>query len=459
MSTFSSILNIGRSALQAQQKAISVTGNNIANVNTPGYSRQRAELVNGEAINDTPGQMGGGVKVAAVRRMYDRFITGEIRGESQELGEWEARKQIQDRLEIVFNETDDEGLNKSLHAFWNAWQDLANHPAGSVERSNLVSRAEDMTDRFRNMAADLSSIATEVEGRIEQAVVDINEAAQEIARLNASIRRAENLGQEPNDLKDQRDEALKTLSKLADVSTAENGSVIDVTLAGETLVDGDTAWELSYDGTDFIVTDPGTGTADPIAHGDITAGTLGGLLAMKNDVIPDYGDRLDAMASQIIDAVNAQHAAGWGLDNSTGRNFFALTASSAENIAVDADILDDPQRIAAATASSSLPGDGGNALAIADLAFQPLMSGGTETFSDYYTALVADVGNDTRAANSRYDLQQVTMGQLEAYREEVSGVSLDEEMVNLVQFQNAYAAAAKLISATDELLDTLINMV
>ncbi len=460
MSTLSSILNIGRSALQAQQKAITVTGNNIANVNTPGYTRQRAELANSEAINDTPGQMGGGVKVTEVRRLYDRFITGEIRGENQEMGEWEARKQVQDRLEVVFNETDDDGLNKTMNEFWNAWQDLAENPGGTVERANLVSRAEDMTDRFRNMADDLDSIASEVEGRIDQAVSDINETAQEIARLNKDIRRAENLGQTPNDLKDQRDEALKKLSGLADVSVSESGSVMNVTLGGETLVDGDTAWELSYDGTDFAVTDPDSGTTTPIAHDDITSGTLGGLLAMKNDVIPDYRDRLDDMARTVINEVNTQHAAGKGLDNTTGVDFFdAATATPAADMRVSQSIVDDPRLIAAAGATENPPGGAANAWDIADLANQPLMSGGTETFSDYYTGLVSDVGNDTRTAGSRYDMQRTTMMQLEAYREEVSGVSLDEEMVNLVQFQNAYAAAAKLISATDELLDTIINMV
>lgn len=461
MSTLSSILNIGRSALQAQQKGISVTGNNIANVNTPGYTRQRAELQNGEAISDTPGQMGGGVKVASVRRMYDRFITGEVRGESQELGEWEARSQIQDRLEIVFNETEGDGLNKTMQEFWNVWQDLAGNPGGAVERSNLVSRAQDMTDRFRDMAADLSSIENEVEGRIGQAVIDINQAAQEIARLNDSIRRAENLGQEPNDLKDQRDEALKTLSRLADVSTVEDGSVIDVSLGGRTLVDGAVSWELTYDGTDFATTDPDSGTVWPIAHEDVTSGTLGGLLAMKNDVIPDYRDRLDELAGEIIDAVNTQHASGKDLygNNPAGIFFAASSAHPAADMAVNQAVIGDHNLIAAAGSSEDVPGGGGNALAIADLAFQPLMNGNTENFSDFYTGLVADVGNDTRSASSRHDLQQTTMTQLEAYREEVSGVSLDEEMVNLVQFQNAYAAAAKLISATDELLDTLINMV
>ncbi len=460
MSTFSSILNIGRSALQTQQKAITVTGNNIANVNTPGYTRQRVELANDVAVDSTPGQMGGGVKVTEVRRLYDRFITGEIRGESQELGEWEARKQVQDRLEVVFNETDDDGLNKAMSEFWNAWQDLAENPGGTVERANLVSRAQDMTDRFRNMADDLDSIASEVEGRIDQAVSDINETALEIARLNKDIRRAENLGQTPNDLKDQRDEALKKLSGLADVSVSENGSVIDVTLGGETLVDGDTAWELSYDGSDFAVTDPGSGTSTPIAHDDIDSGTLGGLLTMKNDVIPDYRNRLDDMALTVINEVNAQHAAGRGLDNTTGVAFFdSATATPAADMRVSQNIVDDPRLIAAAGAAESPPGGSGNALAIADLAYRPTMSGGTETFSDYYTGLVADVGNDTRGADSRYELQQTSMMQLEAYREEVSGVSLDEEMVNLVQFQNAYAAAAKLISTTDEMLDTLVNMV
>lgn len=458
MSTLSSILNIGRSALQAQQKAISVTGNNVANVNTPGYTRQRADLENGDAINGRPGQMGGGVKVASIRRMYDRFLTGEIRSESQEVGQWEARKQIQDRLEIVFNETDDDGLNKSMNEFWNLWQVLADNPAGSVERSTLISKAQAMADRFRDMNNDVVAIAAEVEGRIGQAVSDINEAAQQIAHLNDSIRRAENLGQDANDLQDRLDMALKTLSQLADVSTTEDGSVIDVTIAGETLVDGAVPWELSYDETTGFAIDTSSGPV-AIADSDIISGTVGGLLTMKNDIIPDYRDRLDALAAEIIDQVNSQHAAGQGLDGTTGTAFFDAASTSSADIAVNQNVIDDPRLISAAGLSESLPGGGGNALAISGLAHQPVMNGATETFSDFYVTLVADVGGDTKAANSRYDLQRTTMGQLETYRDEISGVSLDEEMVNLIQFQNAYAAAAKLISATDELLETLINMV
>lgn len=455
MSSLFNVLGIGRSALQVQQTGISVTGHNIANVNTPGYSRQRVDLTSGEPVAATPGQMGGGVQAVSVQRMHDRFLGAQIDGQSQELGKWEAEKSGLERLQIIFDETGETGLNHNLQEFWHAWQDLANNPGGSVERSQLVSKSQALSDRFQQMSAAVTDVQSDLDTQIDQAVSDINDKAGQVAALNHRIRQAENMGQAPNDLKDRRDQLVKELSSLANVSASESGPVVNISIDGHALVDDETAYALSYTNPDFSIQTSGGSAV--IAASAITSGKVGGYLAAKTDG-QDYLARLNDLAAGIIDNVNTLHAGGQGLDHSTGLDFFAAGATSAANIAVNPVIVSDPSKIAAAGAAEDVPGGAANAMAIGNLEFQDLMNGNTATFGAYYASLVGDVAGSAKTAADQFDQNTSVMNQLESYRDEVSGVSIDEEMVNLVQFQHAYAAAAKLISATDEMLDVLMNM-
>ena len=463
------ILNTATRSLLTQQKAIDVTGQNIANVNTPGYSRQRVVMEPSTPINFEPGQMGTGVKAAEIQRIYDKFVGGQINGENSKLGQWEASESGLARIELIFNESSGAGLEQAMSEFWAAWQDLASNPSGYPERTALLSRSQTLARTFNTMSGNLQQIQLDYDRNIVGTLDEINGLSRQIVDLNTKISQVEVAGQNSNDYRDQREQLLKELSKLIDIHTYENdqGQVTVLTGSGQPLVQSPYAYELSTvtnaEGLqDVIWTDRG-GSAIDITD-DIRGGELKGWLDVRDGYAQDYLDRLDALATTMINEVNAIHQVGFGMATDpatggpvTGQPFFA--GSSATTIAVDAAIAGDVNRIAAAATAATVPGDNRNAIAMATLQGQLTMNGASTTFDNYYSALASGVGNDVRTAAANREYEEAMVTHLENYRESISGVSLDEEMVNLVKFQHAYEAAAKLITTVDDMLNTVLNMV
>jgi flagellar hook-associated protein 1 len=460
MSNILGLLDIGRGALLAHQKAISITGHNIANVNTPGYSRQRVNLATSLGLTSASGQMGSGVRVSDIQRIYDQFLGSQINTESYNLGKWEAQKSSLERVEIIFDETTGFGLNQAMGDFWNAWQDLANNPEGHTERQVLVAKSEIMAEAFNKISSDLNQQQNDIDSSIEGAVIEINTIAGQISDLNIKISDIEKSGQSANDLRDERDLLLKELSSMIDISSFErdDGQVTVLVGNGRPLVQPPYSLSLSTvtnaSGHEDVVWVDRDGNSVDITN-DISGGKLKGWLEVRDVKIEDYKTRLDDLASSIITEVNNLHTAGFDLNGAAGGAFF--TGTSASDIAVDTNIINDVNLIAAS--GTGAPGDNSNSIAIVNLQNGLLMSGGTATYDDFYNSLVSDVGIDAQSAQMNYDHQTAMASSLDNYRESISGVSLDEEMVNLVKFQHAYDAAAKLISAVDEMMNTVMNMV
>lgn len=459
MPSINGILDIGRQALYAQQTNIQVTGDNIANVNTAGYTRRRTNLVTSPQLDDpNVGQIGSGVTVAQVARVYDRFIGGQINSAASEMGRWEAQEKAVSRVETVFNEAEGYGLNQAMSDFWNAWQDLANNPSGASERAVLAAKSSYLGDTFQQMRRDLTRIQQDLDTQVAETVGEINTMATRLAELNTEIVNIEQNGQLANAQRDQRDVLLRDLSGLISFTSAEaaNGSVTVTLDDGNQLVGPAPFGQLTTaanaaTGLSDIVWDTAPGTA---LNSGISGGKLRGWLDARDTIAAGAVSQLDALAGDIISRVNAQHAAGWDLTASTGSGFFS--GSSAADIAVDAAIIADPRRIAAAADAGGLPGGGGNAIAIANLQNAGTMSGAT--YDDSYNGLVGSVGIEVAKAASYYSYQESSLTQLEQYRDSVSAVSIDEEMVKLVEFEHAYNAAAKLISTVDQMMDTLLRM-
>lgn len=462
MSNVFGILNTGRTALLTQQKAIDVTGHNIANVNTDGYSRQRVNMETNEPYSSQPGQTGTGVRAAEIQRIYDRFLGAQINNENQNLGNWETQKGVLERVEIIFDESSGYGLNQAMSEFWNAWQDLANNPSDYAGRAALLAKSETMTATFNNIYSNLEQIQTDIDTSIMGTVKEINSIAERIAGLNQKIALTEVGGQNANDYRDSRDLLLKELSLKINIDSFENsdGKVTVLVAGGRPLVENISSWNLSTqpdvdsDFQDIAWTDSDGNLVD--ITDSISGGKLKGWLEARDVTIPDYLSKLDNLAEGIITEVNDLHKAGLGLNDVSvaGRNFFAGT--TATNMAVD---VDDVNNIAAAGSSDGLPGGNSNAIEIANLQNALKMNSDTATFDDYYNSLVSDVGSGVQKATVNFDHQSSMVTHLDNYRESVSGVSLDEEMVNLIKFQHGYNAAARLISVADELLDRVISMV
>ena len=368
---------------------------------------------------------------------------------------------------MVFDESDGYGLGQAMTDFWDAWHDLANNPSAQPERTVVRERSMVLAETFNKMHADLQALQRELDVNIEGTVREINEISVQVAELNEKIAVAEIRGQNANDFRDTREQLLKDLSGLIDIQTFENsdGHVTVTLQSGKPLVENDRMWELSTEpnGSGFLNifwTDSDGNVSDVTST--IEGGKLKGWLEVRDVSIPHYLNQLDELAGTIIDQVNTLHQSGYGLEDpvtgiaSTGYAFFS--GSSAADMAVDTEILNDTNKIAASATASGVPGDNSNAIAIAGLQQALVMSGNTATCEDYYNAMVGVVGADVQEATLYFQHQTNVMNQLSNYRESISGVSVDEEMVNLIKFQHAYDAAAKLITTVDEMLITVLNM-
>jgi flagellar hook-associated protein 1 FlgK len=407
--------------------------------------------------------MGSGVSADAIERIYDRFINGRINNESQQMGRWDAQKNAVESLEIIFNETYGYGLNEAMSEYWNAWQALSNNSAGLTERQMLLTRGQILTSTFNKMDSDLSQSQKDLDISIRGTVADVNRLSEQLVDLNQKIVSSETGNQNASDYRDKRDVVLKELSELIDISAFEEatGAVSVLIVNGRPLVSGTALWQLSTQtnasGLQDVVWIDDAGNSVNISN-DISGGKLKGWLETRDVVIPGYMNALDTLAQTLMTEVNNLHQSGFALDQSAGEVFFDGTGTAAD-IEVNANIIGNLDLIAAASDPLTVPGDNRKAIEIANLQHQLLMSGNTATFNDYYSSLVRNVGNEVLKSESYYTHQSEMVAQLDNYRESVSGVSLDEEMINLIKFQNAYSAAAKLVSTADEMIQTVLQMI
>jgi flagellar hook-associated protein 1 FlgK len=461
------MLNVARTALITQQKALDITANNIANVNTEGYSRQRLNMEQNEPVRYEGGTLSTGVRAnRTIQRVYDRFLNSQQTDAAAKEGRWQAQRETLEKAELMFDEVSGYGLNNAMSQFWGAWQQLSNNPSGYTERVTLVGESQNMTDVFNKLTRDLTQVQKDSDTSIDGAVSDINTLTREIAEINLKIAEIEaGNDHSANEFRDQRDLKLKELSSLINVNSFEDadGYLTVVTANGQTLVDRVNSWDLTTNlnanGFNDVFWESSSGVLQNITS-DITDGKLKGWIEARDTTMPDYLARLDDMAQSMITTVNTLHSSGLTLEappDDTGIDFF--TGMDASDIAVNTDILSNSNLLAAALNTEGVPGGNGNAIAISELQNSPSMSGGTATFDDFYDSLVSDVGRNVSQAKVNTDHQSMIALQLSTYREEVSGVSMDEEMVNMVQFQSAYTAAAKLVNTVDEMLQALIEMV
>jgi flagellar hook-associated protein 1 FlgK len=465
MSGLNVALETAKRALFSQQTAVNVTGHNIANVNTPGYSRQRADLVSGQSLKVPGGRVGTGVEVNTIERIYDRFLSGQISTQVQNKGKAAAEQQVLDQVQAVFNETGGIGLNDALSEFWNAWQSLATNPTGAAERSGVISATTTLAQRFRDTDNRLDTLQTDINHLVSGDVDRVNLLTKKIAGMNVAIQQTEIGGQQPaNDLRDQQQILLDELAELVPVQIFQQGDgQLGVQLpGGKPLVNGTAVWELT--------TSPAAGGITKVqwrdqsgAPTDITnqlsQGKLGGLIRARDTLLVGYRQQLDTLAAGLIEAVNGIHTGGVDLNGADGLELFKGT--SAGDIVINPLIQQDPNKLAAAKRESDgtyAAGDNRNALAIAALQTTP-PTGSTRTLDESYGQLISQIGTDAQRAEQDVAYQGAILEQLNNRRDAISGVSIDEEMTNLIKFQQAYSAAARLITRVDDMMRMVIEMV
>ncbi|MEV4132493.1 flagellar hook-associated protein FlgK [Dactylosporangium sp. NPDC049742] len=463
MSTFSG-LNTALSALYAQRRALDITGQNIANVNTEGYSRQRVELTPVENVTEPArysqsSGVGDGVRITGVTRLHDEFMTNRTRSE-RGLNEYlQAQKTVYANVEQALGEPSDTGLQAQLSDYWSAWSDVANRPGDTSARTQLLSRANTVAGSMRTTRANLEQLYSATREQLTADVDVVNQTTASVADLNARIALAKVADMPTNELTDKRDQLVLRLSELtgATARPKEDGTT-DVLLAGAVLVQGDTTRELVASGSPAVdgrLVAPSTVTFSDGTAVSISTGRIASRLESLTTTIPNAVTGLDTVAGLLIQTVNDQHAQGWDITvvppatvptPQQGGDFFSGT--NARDIGV---AITDPTKVAASSTSSN-PFQGDNATALADLAKD--QTGADVTYRNY----VVDIGIAAQTVNRRADAQQVISDDVTAAEQAGSGVSLDEEMTNMLQFQRAYEAAAKVISVVDSTLDSLINM-
>lgn len=451
-------LNTALSALTASQLALDTAAHNTANANTDGYSRQEVALVESPPFtypafnrSGTPGQLGTGVTVATIQRVRDTFLDLQIRSQLAPQGQWQTRSEELAKVEAAFPEPNGSGLGTALGSFWNAWQDLAADPTSTAARSVLVGQAGTLAQQFSSDASQLRGATDGADYQVGQQVSQVNTLASQIALLNAQIQRVTVTGDHPNDLQDQRDKLLDRLSQIVSVTTVPQADgTVTVLAGGIDLVSGDRARTMTTvpDVNGHQV--PSWPSSGPVTLGQ---GQLAAYVQLRDSTLPGYMSQLNQLAKGVADAVNAlQNPTPPG----TGIDLFTYTpGSEAATIAVNAAVVADPSLVVAGAVGS--PGDGDIAGQIADLRNAKSFAGGTQTASDFYTSLIGTIGSDAQQANTLSTNQGLVVDQLKTRRESVSGVSLDQEATDMIRFQRAYQAAARVITIVDETLDTLIN--
>lgn len=462
-------IEIARRALMAHQKALDTTSHNVANANTPGYSRQEVVLSSTEPITALSasksgglGQLGTGVEAIDLKRYHDKFLDRQFRNENTALGNWETRERVLREVEAIMAEPSDAGLRTALDKFWQTLQDLANDPESSSARALVRERGVALASQLNNTARFLGELRANVDGDIVRKAGEVNLLADRIVSFNRQISAALAAGDKPNDLMDQRDSLLDRLSKIVDITVSEGADgKTDVLIEGVPLVTQLTVDHLT---TQTVGGQTVLGWEKISAGVTVSGGELRGLLDMRDAEINGLVSELDTLASTFAAAFNAVHAAGYGLDSSTGTDFFVSAtgpAIKASTIAVNPTVVSDLNKIAAAKTLDGMGnvyrGDGANALDLARVKENLIFNGGTANTADYYESIISGLAVSTQAAKNMTGNQEVLTTAIDNQKTAVSGVSLDDEMINMVKFQQGYNAAARVITAMDELMDTIIN--
>ena len=452
-------MDIARRALSAQQVGLNVTGHNIANVNTEGYARQRVVLEATPPLRAGQDLLGTGVDVQTIERIRDRFYDSEIRLEKNALGRWEYRERVFSEIESIFNEPSDSGLSEILNDFWDGWGELANDPQRGSAREQVKQMGIQLASTFNHLHNRLIDLQSNLDEELKFLVTEVNSILHQITDLNEKIAQSESSGVVANEYRDRRDLLLENLSDLVDakVSESENG-MVTVSLGGRILVERGNVYELGTRdrSLEYLVVKEPTLVLEGEAI-TITDGKLKGLMELRDEVISEQLEKLDALAMAIVSEVNGIHSLGYGQDGSTGNHFFDSATTGANNIALDAFVLADVSKIAGSGDGS--PGDGSIALQISQLRNETIMSGETVTVDDFFAAMMGTLGVQSKEASFMRKNQELMVQQLENHRSSISGVSLDEEMTNLIRYQHAYEAAAHLITTVDEMMQTILDLV
>ena len=455
--------------MTAQQVGVEVTGQNLANANNPAYARQTVRLQTSTPTPTGIGMEGTGVEAVSIQQVRDQLLDSQIQSESSVGGYWNSQQSALQNAQTQLNEflnlnsasgtssstTDTQGLSSQLNNLFNAFQSVATSPTDPSARLSLVNAAQSLASGFNQASQSLSTLNGMLNNSVSNDVTSANQLLSDIASLNNQIAKATASGGNANDLVDSREQDLENLSKLVNIQTASNSDgTVSVSIGGQELVTGNKL-------TDTLATyDPGNGqllvqTATSATPLTLSGGSIQGAIDARDGALASLRGGLDTMASSLITQVNGIYKNGYDLNGNSGAELF--TGSDAATIGVNQNLVNDPSQIQA-SGTANAAGDNSIALQLAQLGQQSIAGLNNQTFSGAYAQDVQNFGNALSNANDQVGNYNSVSKMLLNQRDSVSGVSLEEETTNLITYQKAYEASAKIIATVNEMLQTVINM-
>lgn len=482
------ILGIGNSGLIAAKKSLETTGHNIANVNTKGYSRQRVEQVTNSPVNRAGIIQGTGTRVRSIDRTHDPFVEKRLQKATSHEEFSRFRSEEMEQVENIFNELDSEGLNNIINRFYNAFRELSSQPDNETMRSVVRDTANLVVKDFHRIRDSLDTMSRSMDQKVLGEIEDINAIAKNVTELNIRIANLEASGDETGDLRDQRDLAIRELSKSFQVHTYiddANHFVVSAVGVG-TIVAGGQYQELAAAGRSIKDSSSGMDGSMEIFFKSrpsqkitpkFKSGRLSSLIRVRNGDIKNLQTNMDQLAFDFANSVNAIHRRGYvsrpinqGPDSSvpdfdkkgalTGINFFGVSQQAdgaIYSLKLSDEVESDVSNIVTALGPNA-PGDNRISLAISKLQHEKFMSGGTSTIEEEFLKTVGNVGVEVGKAKLDAEQMEGIRVQLSTVKERISGVSLDEETSNMVRFQHAYDAAAKVMQTASEMFDTVLKI-
>lgn len=459
MASLTALLGLARDGMVAQQGALDVTGSNVTNATTPGYVRRAAILQTQPTASGQP----GGVLFAGISRSFDVFAQQRVLDESSKQSAAQARSSALTQTEAMVAPSGAASIASKINQLMDAFNQLVGYPGELTARTDVLAKAEDLAQSVSSTAKALTGQRVELVTQAQGVADEVNQRLQKIATLNGQIAQAQGLGDAAAGLRDQRDVLIGEVGDRIGARAIEgtDGNLV-LFAAGTALVDGNTASQLSVDlaasgALRFQVVRSGGMKTDVTANVD--AGTLGGIREARDQDLPDVATQLDQLAYDLANAVNAAHTGGFGLDAVAGRPLFTAptaVAGAAAAMSVDAAMIGHPDRVAASSTAADLPGGNQNALALLHVGQNVIGAAGTP--AERVAALNAGVGVKKASADGEVELRESTVAQVKSLRDSASGVSIDEEMVDLTRFQRAFQASVQVLQTADELLQTLMAM-
>ncbi|MEK0313762.1 flagellar hook-associated protein FlgK [Cohnella sp. 56] len=509
-------LEVARRSLFTQTAALYTTGHNIANANTAGYSRQTVNMTAAQSVeayglirSTVPGQMGSGVEFTSITRIREKFLDDQYRNENKSFGDYSIRQDTLAKLETIVNEPSDSGVRTVIANFFNAWSELSKSPENADGRKIVREQALALTDALNHTAKQLGDLKNDLTENVAIRAGEINSRLQSIAQLNRSIAKIEGLGDDANDLRDQRDLLTDELSKMINITVTEQSDGYKIDMGGTELVSG------------YGEPEPVTGESltDAVADGTLTGGEVYGMILSRDTYVQGYINDLDRLANTlangdievtlpkgsviptgttltgtdgstttysgsvaartlgsdtkvVLKGLNALHQLGYNTSSTpTGLPFFTNADGStgtitAASITLNKQIADNPTKISASMRvnDDGTLIEGNNSLSVlfsqardTRFNFGTAADPNLNTVDAYFRSIAGQLGVQSEEAIRQMNNSKSLVDQIDGNRQSVSGVSLDEEMSNMIKFQHAYNAAARNMTVIDEMLDKIIN--